>query len=210
MYKENIIQKFDDLTIYSVNQNSTELKTLCFLLNICRYENDFSSKFIYKIPYYSNNIYDLKLYRSILKNWLDQPLNDTTHDEFMESVKKIKEKDFSNITFALALSEHLEPLSLTFKYLFEEGLSIEGMLEWYKSTERSDFDLHKFLSELRLGLPNKNKVSIDMNFKIKETLKFALFFYHNSLVTFKENTKTLQMTLDNLMDELREKIIDKF
>ena len=74
MYKENIIQKFDDLTIYSVNQNSTELKTLFFLLNICRYENDFSSKFIYKIPYYSNNIFDLKLYRSIIKNSLERLL----------------------------------------------------------------------------------------------------------------------------------------
>ena len=170
-------------------------------------EYDFNSKIIYGAPYYANKIFGLNLYSKILNNWLDQPLTNETQDEI---VNKIKNNDYSNTTLALALSEFLEPFSKTFRNLFEEGLSIEIILEWYKMSEMPDFDINTFLRELRLELPIKNKISIDMKSKIKETLKFALFFYHNSLITFKKTVKTLHNRFNTMTDDLRDRIIDKY
>ena len=111
-------------------------------------EYDFNSKIIYGAPYYANKIFGLNLYTNILKNWLDQPLTNETQDEI---VNKIKNNDYSNTTLALALSEFLEPFSKTFRNLFEEGLSIEIILEWYKISEMPDFDINTFLSPLKSG-----------------------------------------------------------
>jgi predicted HTH domain antitoxin len=178
---------------------------MCYVLDACKNEADFNPNLNLNVPYYPKYIFNYYLFKNIINNWQDGDINNNT---IKQTVDKIKSKGYSNLTLALSLSEYLEPLSESLCYLFEGGFSFERLVEWYEATFDKDFDIKKFLHEISIDLPNK--LPYDLKIKIRETVRFAIYFYHNTLEGFRESVKLLNKTLDVMNDELKERIIDRY
>lgn len=205
VYQEHIPQKIDTISLYTFSQNETMFKLMCYILDACKSQTDFNSNLSIGIPYYPKYIFNFHLYKRVLNNWQDGEINNET---LQDTVSKIKNKDYSNMTLAIALSEYLEPLSESLQYLFEEGYSFDRLVEWYEGSLQKEFDINKFLNELKIEV--SNKLPIDCTIKIREIIRFAIYFYHNTLVGFRESVKLLNKTIDILNEQLKEKIIDRY
>ncbi len=205
MYQEHIPQKLDTVSLYSFAQNQTIFKVICYLIDACKTETDFNPNLSINVAYYPKYIFNHYLFKRIINNWQDGEIN---NDTIKETVDKIKTKEYSNLTLAISLSDYLEGLSESLSYIFEEGYSFERLIEWYESTFDKNFDMNKFLNEIRIDAPSK--LPLDLKIKIRETVRFAMYFYHNTLSGFRETVNLLNKTLDVLTDQLKEKIIDRF
>jgi hypothetical protein len=178
---------------------------MCYLLDACKTETDFNPNLSINVPYYPKYIFNYYLFKRIIYNWQDGQIN---NDTIKQTVDMIKSKEYSNLTLAISLSSYLDGLSESLSYLFEEGYSFERLIEWYEATFDKNFDINKFLTEIRIDIPSK--LPLDFKIKIRETVRFAIYFYHNTLLGFRESVNLLNKTLDVLTDELKERIIDRY
>ena len=130
------------------NNNETEFKILCYLVDFCKNEETFNPKYIITLPDDPKNINNVRLSKLILKNWQEDSI---AEDNLMEIVEKIKSREFSNITMSLALSEYLHPISKTLENFNDENLSMNKLIDLSNIAESELFDLNVFLNENRIN-----------------------------------------------------------
>ncbi len=179
-------------------------KLVCVALSACIGDPDNN---VFEVPKYTNKFDIAHLNVERLRYWKGPPFTETKMIEIYQSIIK---NEHSNLTEGLALSGLAHSFYGYLLYSSNFKIDFDTLVSMYNQNEEN-VPVPKILESSFSG---KFKMKIDkdthdMKLKFREILKYVLINNHIVALNTREAQNAMNRTLDNLIENLKNEIIDQ-